>query len=185
MHENYSPMIYLITNTLNGKRYIGKTSKTLEERWSQHCKNAKYGLETYLYKSMRKHGAENFKIEFLQDGLDEEEILCIEKFAPEYNLTKGGTGGDTSKSPNYRKAMVERDNSGSNNPMFGKKGINNPNYGKTRTEKQKNKMRDCEYLKTKRRPIIVDGVYYDSVLAAAKANNRSERWVRLHGQYSG
>lgn len=177
-------MIYLITNNINGKRYIGKTLKSLEERWYQHCKNAEYGSETYLYRSMRKYGSENFKIEYLQDGLDEEEILCIEQFLPEYNLTKGGTGGDTSKSPNFRKAMIERDNSGSNNPMFGKRGTDNPNYGKKRTEEQKNKMRDCEYLKTKRRPVIVNGVYYDSVMAAAKANNRSGRWVKLNGKFS-
>ena len=123
-------MIYLITNTVNNKRYIGKTSKTIEERWYQHCKNAEYGIKTHLYKAIRKYGKENFIIEFLCDGLDSEEIKMIEFYQPEYNITKGGTGGDTSKSPNYINAMKRRNISGSNNPMFGKKGLDNPNYGK-------------------------------------------------------
>ena len=30
--------IYKITNNINGKVYIGKTTKTVEERWKGHLK---------------------------------------------------------------------------------------------------------------------------------------------------
>lgn len=175
-------MIYIITNKLNNKRYIGKTAKTIEERWYQHCKNAEYGVDTYLYRAIRKYGSENFSVEFLCDGLDEEEVIQIEQLQPEYNMTKGGTGGDTSNSPGYKAAIAKRDMSGPNNPMFGRKGAENPNFGKRRTDEQRQKMASSEYLKKKRKPVRVHGVDYESVLAAAKILGRSERYVRLHDE---
>ena len=180
MHERYSPMIYQITNKINNKKYIGKTSQSLEKRWYQHCKNAEYGKNTFLYKAIRKYGKENFYIEFISEGYNEEEIKLIEKIKPEYNLTKGGDGGDTSNSPNYRKAMVERDNSGSNNPMWGKRGTDNPNYGKKRTPEQIENSK--KNYKGKRIPVVINGVLYDSVIGASKALMRSERYIRLHDQ---
>jgi len=123
-------MIYLITNKINNKRYIGKTQKPIKTRWYYHCKNASYGIDTALYRAIRKYGEENFTIEYLCEGSDAEEILAISSYKPEYNMTKGGDGGDTSASPRYLEAMKRRDMSGKNNPMYGKKGINNPNYGK-------------------------------------------------------
>ena len=29
--------IYLITNKINGKQYVGKTENTIDERWREHC----------------------------------------------------------------------------------------------------------------------------------------------------
>lgn len=173
-------MIYIITNKLNGSRYIGKTSKTLEKRWYQHCKNAEYGTDTYLYRAMRKYGVENFTIEPLCEGLNEEEILMIAEHRPEYNMTFGGDGGDMSASPNWQKAMQERCYDGERNPNYGKRGENSPNYGKRRTEEQKERYR--QGYKGKRIPVRVDGVDYGSVIEAARALGRSERYVRLHDE---
>lgn len=173
-------MIYLITNQITGDRYIGKTSRTIEDRWYQHQKNAEYGHDTYLYRAMRKYGVDNFTVKHLSDGLDEEEILLIEQMKPEYNMTRGGDGGDMSASPNYRAAMMNRDMSGSNNPMYGKRGKDNPNFGKKRTEEQKQRSR--EGYKGKRIPVRVNGINYDSVKAASNALGRSERYVRIHDE---
>jgi len=173
-------MIYLITNTINGYRYIGKTSKSLEHRWSQHCYNAKYNVDTYLYKAMRKYGVENFICKYLADGLDEEEILLIETLSPEYNMTKGGDGGDTSSSPNYQTALCRRNYKGENNPNYGKRGIDSPNYGKTRSPQQIENYKKS--YKGKRIPVIVNGVQYSSVAEAAKLLNRSEKYVRIHDE---
>ena len=173
-------MIYIITNKLNNKRYIGKTAKTIEERWYQHCKNAEYGVDTYLYRAIRKYGSENFSVEFLCDGLDEEEVIQIEQLQPEYNMTKGGTGGDTSSSPGYKAAIAERDMSGPNNPMFGRKGAENPNFGRKATPEQRE--RNKQAYRGKRIPVIIDGVNYPSVYEAAQQLGRSERYVRLHDE---
>lgn len=53
--------IYLITNLLNGKQYVGKTKYTLAHRFSQHCNNDFYN--TYIHNAIVKYGKENFKIE--------------------------------------------------------------------------------------------------------------------------
>lgn len=177
-------MIYLITNTINGKRYIGKTSRTIEQRWYQHYKNAEYGHNTYLYKAIRKYGKEAFTVESLAEGLDEEEILLIAEHNPEYNMTRGGDGGDTSSSPNYiASRLLRRSYAGECNPNYGKLGIDSPNYGKKRTQEQRDHIAASEYLSKKRRPIMLNDVYYESVLAAAKAVGRSERYVRHNGKY--
>lgn len=171
-------MIYLITNNIDGKRYIGKTQKTMEDRWYQHCKNAEYGINTYLYNAIRKHGKDNFTVEFLCNGLNDEEILMIETHAPEYNMTRGGDGGNTSNSPNYKKYLLRKDMSGTNNPNYGKRGKDSPNFGRKNTEEVKQKYRDA--YKGKRIPVRVNGVNYESVARAAKLLGRSERYVRLH-----
>ena len=174
-------MIYLITNTVNGKRYIGKTTQTLEARWYQHCKNAEYGHNTYLYKAIRKYGRESFDISLLCEGLEEEEVLLIAEHQPEYNMTVGGDGGDTSHSPNYQDGMIKRRSyKGSGNPNYGKRGPSSPNYGKRKTEDQKQKHRDN--YKGKRVLVKVHGVQYESVARAAKLLGRSERYVRLHDE---
>lgn len=172
-------MIYLVTNTINGKRYIGKTAVSIKKRWYQHCKNAEYGKDTHLYKAIRKYGKEAFTVEFLADGLDDEEIKMIETHQPEYNMTKGGDGGDMSHSPNFRRAMLLRDNSGSNNPMYGKKGKDNPNFGKKRTPEQIANMKKAVRKKI---AVVIHGERYDSVAEAAKTLGRSERYIRLHDE---
>lgn len=100
-------MIYEIKNRITGDSYVGFTSLTIEQRFAKHKQNAKAGGETYLYRAMRKYGEENFSIECLQeDGtLQEDEALWIEKLKPAYNMTIGGEGGDTSSSPNFKRAM--------------------------------------------------------------------------------
>jgi len=90
-------LIYIATNKINGKRYVGKTEKTLSERWYRHQKNVEYGSQTYFHRAIRKHGAENFSFELLEDCSDElnneKERYWIATLQPEYNMTKGGDGG--------------------------------------------------------------------------------------------
>lgn len=174
-------MIYKIINTINGDFYIGKTSKTIEQRWKAHCYNAKKGVVTYLYNAIRKYGVENFQVEFLSEGLDKEEIFFISSLQPKYNMTRGGDGGDTSSSPRYKENRLQRRSyKGENNPNYGKLGEQSPNHGKIRTPEQIEKYKAA--YKGKRIPVSIDGVLYDSVIAAARALGRSERYVRLHDQ---
>ncbi|PWC92936.1 GIY-YIG nuclease family protein [Azospirillum sp. TSO5] len=59
--------LYCVTNTVNGKRYIGITYIPLEKRWKQHLYEA-FGLESQraLYCAIRKYGAESFTVELLE-----------------------------------------------------------------------------------------------------------------------
>lgn len=97
---------YLITNLVNGKRYVGKTTKTLALRWRQHLAHMKsHAYNSILHAAIRKYGAENFTIDPLsparydltkENDLNEWECLMIRLIgtkAPKgYNLTDGGDG---------------------------------------------------------------------------------------------
>lgn len=93
--------IYKITNLINGKAYIGKTLLTIEERWKEHCRDARKERceKRPLYSAMNKYGFENFKIEQIEECSDniveEQEVYWIEyyqTFKQGYNATKGGDG---------------------------------------------------------------------------------------------
>ena len=105
--------IYLATNAQNGKRYVGKTEQTIEERWDRHWYDALYeqktGKPTYFHSALLKYGQSGFNVSQLEQTLfpDEGERHWIAELRPEYNLTAGGTGGDTSQSPNFIAAMTK------------------------------------------------------------------------------
>lgn len=92
--------IYKITNTINGKFYIGKT-KNIERRWKEHLKMV--GKKRHpLYDSILHYGKENFKIEIIDEGdstiineMEKEWILNTNSINIGYNIAPGGEGGDT------------------------------------------------------------------------------------------
>jgi len=94
--------IYVIKNLINGKTYVGQT-KNFANRKAGHLYNSRKGNERPLYKSIRKHGEENFLFEVVENGISLELINEREKFwvshydsfNPEkgYNLTSGGSRG--------------------------------------------------------------------------------------------
>lgn len=87
---------YLITNKINGNRYIGIT-KMPSKGWIGHRKNARNKYRSRLCAAIRKYGAENFYLELIGSA-DGWENLCkletemIAKLKPEYNMTSGGEG---------------------------------------------------------------------------------------------
>ena len=98
-------LAYMITNNVNGHRYIGITVCSLEKRWREHRSAANTGSRKRLYKAMRKYGVENFGIEKIYDATSFEDLQEAEKrFIAEYethaslnkgyNLTSGGEGRD-------------------------------------------------------------------------------------------
>lgn len=91
--------IYKITNDINQKIYVGKTERTVEERFLEHCRVFKRerNEKRPLYSAMRKYGIEHFHIELIEetDNPEEREIYWIEKlgsFKNGYNATLGGDG---------------------------------------------------------------------------------------------
>lgn len=95
------PYIYKITNKLNQKIYIGKTVRTVKQRWEEHCREYQKSRAEHrpLYSAMNKYGIENFIVEEIEecsaDILNEREKYWIEyyqSFKNGYNATIGGDG---------------------------------------------------------------------------------------------
>lgn len=89
-------VIYLVTNKLNGRQYVGQTIRPVSERWRDHCR---VNDDNYFHRAIRKHGAENFVVEIIDtaetaEELDQKEIFWIEKLGTMqphgYNLKPGG-----------------------------------------------------------------------------------------------
>ena len=99
--------IYKITNTVNGKIYVGKTKTTIEARFKSHKKTALKILNDGkksipLYNAMNLYGIDNFIVTQLEqcayDVLSDRERYWIETLNARnpsvgYNICKGGEGG--------------------------------------------------------------------------------------------
>lgn len=93
--------LYLITNHVNGKVYIGQTSKTAEERWKMHCWTV--NKPDYFHRAIKKHGPEAFEVQTIAiaqtvEEISQLEIKWIAAFRSHekmfgYNTTLGGEYG--------------------------------------------------------------------------------------------
>jgi len=133
-----SGRIYLITNKINSKTYVGKTTKSLSTRFYNHLYASKNGSTTYFHNALKKYGDDSFIIEELDrydvDILGEKEIEWISTLKPEYNQTLGGDGGilGYSHTEETKKLLSSK--------RKGKfLGEENPFYNQTHTEEQKTK----------------------------------------------
>lgn len=96
--------VYVITNIVNGKRYVGQTISSIKSRWRQHKHEAKSGSRYAIHAAIRKYGPENFTITCLEriNGGKPELNFAERKHIAEnqslspfgYNLTEGGEGVD-------------------------------------------------------------------------------------------
>lgn len=166
-------MIYKIVNNLTGDFYIGKTTKTKEERLQRHFYASSYGSETHLHRSVRKYGKSNFIIEEVEsqlseDILDEREMYWIEKLNPSYNMTEGGDGGDTSKSPNYI-SKIKQHHKNRHRETYATYGF----LGKKHTTEGKQKLSKANSYAVK-----INGVIYRSIKEAKDILDVTEKTVR-------
>lgn len=91
--------IYQIQNDVNGKLYVGKTERSIQERFQEHCRDAfrEHYESRPLYRAMKKYGIEHFHISLIEetDSPEEREKYWIETlgtFKNGYNATRGGDG---------------------------------------------------------------------------------------------
>jgi len=152
--------IYIITNNVTHKRYVGQTKRTLHQRWTAHKLYAKNGLDLFFYRSIRKHGPDAFSIQEIATAetkdwanhLEKVWIQILNTTHPDwgYNSTTGGDGGalvgeslermkvgvaEFWRRPENRKRASETRKGtrlGPLNPMYGRRG-----YGKPHTEETK------------------------------------------------
>lgn len=95
-------LVYLVTNRINGKKYVGQTSQSLQRRWNRHKSPMNHRRSSYLFNAICKYGAENFEVKPLvmvgtkcdMDYYEQELIKIWNLRDPEkgYNLTEGGGG---------------------------------------------------------------------------------------------
>ena len=95
--------IYVVTNTKNGKVYVGKTIKPFDGRWQEHLRDARAKRGHYLHNAIRKHGVDAFQFEIVDMAFGEDDLnskereyifreVAVEpKFG--YNLNSGGGKG--------------------------------------------------------------------------------------------
>ena len=87
--------VYLITNNVNGKGYVGITSKPIEVRLTNHIRDAYPGRRNpsgtlyALHAAFQKYGEENFSISELQTDLTLNEARSMER----HYIEKLGTYG--------------------------------------------------------------------------------------------
>lgn len=94
-------VVYMAINRANGKRYIGKTTRTLNERAQSHKKQAEDGCSFIFHRAIRKYGWELFNWIVLDEHDDKNELIALEihhikkrntKSPNGYNMTDGGEG---------------------------------------------------------------------------------------------
>lgn len=107
--------VYCIMCEVNGKRYIGCTTQTAEERFAAHAYDASRAKKiSALHDAIRVYGIEAFSIEVIYEAVSLAEMFAVERgliamhgtCVPRgYNLALGGLGGDVG--PEGRKKISE------------------------------------------------------------------------------
>lgn len=93
--------VYRIVNSINGKCYIGVTSRDPNSRWWEHQNIASNGKGFALHQAIRKYGTEHFSFEVICCTKSKEDLSALEKLLIEdnkslcfgghgYNMTPGG-----------------------------------------------------------------------------------------------
>lgn len=95
--EEVYGIVYKITNIINGKCYIGVTTRNIEQRFEEHCK-----ADSGIGKAIKKYGRGNFLKEIIDYAYNHDELMVLEiKYIEKYNSYKSGynytLGGEGSK----------------------------------------------------------------------------------------
>ena len=128
----YYGFIYIVTNNVNNKKYIGKRYYGKNGTWKYYL-----GSGTIINKAIKKYGRKNFSREIIENCETKEKLSEREKYwisyynaveSPNYyNITDGGDGGNYyyTYTEEQKKAFSEKVikhtkgiiNIGENNPM--------------------------------------------------------------------
>jgi len=98
--------IYRITNIINNKIYIGKTSQNPATRFKQHITESYRGLACALHRAIRKYGEHNFLYDVIFNTINDSDLDEFEQYfilehnscillpnSHGYNMTLGGNDG--------------------------------------------------------------------------------------------
>ena len=154
--ENYFNCIYMYTNKINGKRYVGKAQDFLKRKQTHINKSYNKKAIDYnvpFHKAIRKYGIESFEITILKENLTKDEMNYWEDYYIEqfdlyanhgngYNVAKGGTGGNTfeGKTEEEKRETKKKMSEAKIDKYNGK---DNPMYGKHHSDETKQKMSEA------------------------------------------
>jgi len=115
-------VVYVATNIINGKRYIGVTSRGLSYRKCSHYAKARSkfvngGQCPKFHAAIRKYGEDAFSWEILETHANVEDMMAAEirliaELKPEYNLTLGGEGAKGTKHTEETKRLLSEQKKG-------------------------------------------------------------------------
>lgn len=123
--------VYMITNNVNGKRYVGITKRSIETRFKEHIKcSRKLHSKQIINHAIAKYGIENFSIEKLEEcksltRMRDAEMSWIEKMQSHvsfngYNVSMCAQHSLGIKQTDETKRKLSEINRGEKHPMYGK-----------------------------------------------------------------
>lgn len=144
VEEDRSYCVYIHTNKINGKKYVGQTCQwPPEKRWKG---GAGYHNSTYFYRAINKYGWDNFEHQIIKQDLTLEEADDLEKSLIKlfntvnphgYNAKEGGANGRPSEET---KRKMSESNTGKRHSDETKKKLSEINTGRHHTEETKRKI---------------------------------------------
>lgn len=113
-------IIYKLTNIVNGKEYVGKTTGELVDRWKEHVADANRDSGRLICRAIKKYGEGNFTKTIIDTAINEEGLnkkekewitklnTCVAVGGIGYNMTLGGEGISGLKRTDEFKEMMSK-----------------------------------------------------------------------------
>lgn len=146
-------LIYKITNVINGKIYVGQTTRSEVSRWDEHKKrlNSNCHVNIHLQSAWNKYGEECFVFEVIIECETQEQLNLLEEYyinqyesnktSHGYNKTSGGSNGKLSEET---KAKISANRKGIKFSEEHRKKISEAQKGKVISQEQKLKISNAK-----------------------------------------
>ena len=171
--------VYLVTNLINGKLYIGQALKYvssnklkwgMDGRWKSHVREAISDKRDHcllLNQAIRKYGEQSFEIKQIcecdiseMNALEEKYITSYNTLSPNgYNLTTGGSNGKASEESKKRMGISRKNKQ---HKVETKTKIGQGQIGNRRATKKRKYPEDNslpKYISSSRKNGVVNGYY--------------------------